>query len=948
MATVTFRPRAGTDDGYASEHGGNDFNNGLDFLLLNDISSSNYDGRVWVRLIADSGFTLAPKTQIERAYLYLTKRGGASHSARYKVTFANQDDPPVVSGKSDFDSRSKFSPQVVTPDYWSTDETQRVDVTSLVQQVVNRPGFSGQRMVLFLLPGVSGWNGDNNNYQFYAYDSSPSKAPRVEVTIRTSATGRATAPTPSAAGTGRVTNPESDASGSAAAPTPSARGVASSDRQQLSAQGGATAATPSATGTGRVGLSEPFGQYLVEAVDGAQVSLYPYAFRTDAPRQPGRYRYLPVEHAVLSTLTDPAPGALALLQEAPEIPGASADGFVDLHYTDGRSGDLTLLGVREQAGGSETLLRLTSTGTLEVRVVSEGVTVAQTQTALPVLGAGETGSVRVQLRGTRLRLSRGGSELLNVAAPQDTLAAEGLRVGDAQVTQLSVYRHSVAYQEGAGVAQAPAPSALGRGESTVPSVSAAGVAQAPTPSVTGRSFTSDIPIFDQGAGQLADYETLGQAYEAGQSYYEAVRQDCFGGLHELFAASYPGASTDIQELFAVIAWELCKVRAEIARMTWLRRAERMPPQFIRPLAEMFGVPNFPDTAFPEEQRRFVALSLEALKYKGSRYGLELILKSLLPFDQLDVALTYRYGLRSYWPNNDYTGGRSFWRGNVDRQNDRARGLVVDSLSFGPRSQPNGILITVQKGGARTQRVIQGALDKALPLIEAFVPHNTAYRVRIVDAPVRGQNLLRYSESFGNPAWERRGAWQRGNLVIDPSPRWVGYLAQVVVDETETETFSARVGVKRSGSPAFPAVELALSYPQRWPTVSLEGAPPGGYSRVPALFDAPPEATGSVSFARPGEHVLHPRVVLNAQTGAVVAKTFDAPVSVRAEAESWEVSFSVPRGGTQQAELRLYPAFNQGDDARPATGESTFVRAQVVAGALQSYSTTVHSPNKERP
>ncbi len=61
------------------------------------------------------------------------------------------------------------------------------------------------------------------------------------------------------------------------------------------------------------------------------------------------------------------------------------------------------------------------------------------------------------------------------------------------------------------------------------------------------------------------YETPEEYYEAIEQHYENVAEDCFGGLQKLFAASYPQSDSSLSEVFAVIAWELCKVKTEIEK-----------------------------------------------------------------------------------------------------------------------------------------------------------------------------------------------------------------------------------------------------------------------------------------------------------------------------------------------------------------------------------------------
>jgi hypothetical protein len=233
---------------------------------------------------------------------------------------------------------------------------------------------------------------------------------------------------------------------------------------------------------------------------------------------------------------------------------------------------------------------------------------------------------------------------------------------------------------------------------------------------------------------MQQYETLNQVYEAANQHYERVMDDCFGGLHKYFAASYPNlVDTDLEQVFAVIAYELCKAKAEIERVKWLRDPDRVPDRFIAPLAEMYGIKDFPNATYPEEQRRYMSFAYEIQKYKGTHYGLELLLKSFMPYDEIRLMPMYRRGLRFFNPNNDYSGGRMAGSQDPDFLVQSSAGMPVDSLTQGSKSYPTGIYICVTVTELRTKRVIQGLLKKIEPIIKEFMPENGFYKIVFVNA-----------------------------------------------------------------------------------------------------------------------------------------------------------------------------------------------------------------------
>lgn len=231
---------------------------------------------------------------------------------------------------------------------------------------------------------------------------------------------------------------------------------------------------------------------------------------------------------------------------------------------------------------------------------------------------------------------------------------------------------------------------------------------------------------------MKQYETLDQVYEAANQYYENIMEDCFGGLHKLFAASYPNENReDVKQLFSVIAWELCKVKAEIERMKFLQDPDLIPERFIDHLAHMFGISSFPRYMYPEEKRRFISRAYEINKYKGTKVGLEMLLKVLLPFDEIRLFPMYQRGLRRYYENNDFTGGKRAGSSDSDYISKVIAGYPIDYRIAGPSTYPTGVVIGIVIKGNRTRNVVNGTINRVLPLIEEFIPENAFYEIRLI-------------------------------------------------------------------------------------------------------------------------------------------------------------------------------------------------------------------------
>lgn len=186
--TVTLRPRAGGDDGFTFDDGGTGgFNNGANFLVVNDISNTAFDYQTFVLLTLDEGQVLPQGKTIVKAELVLDKSGGASGATSTRFTFQNADNPTAPTSRSDVldtTNRPRISPVTSwTPSTsWNTDEVRRVSVKDLVQAIVNRTDYNSGRMLLFWTFPTSGWGGENNNYQVHSYNASPTRAPYLEVT----------------------------------------------------------------------------------------------------------------------------------------------------------------------------------------------------------------------------------------------------------------------------------------------------------------------------------------------------------------------------------------------------------------------------------------------------------------------------------------------------------------------------------------------------------------------------------------------------------------------------------------------------------------------------------------------------------------------------------------------------------------------------------------------
>lgn len=181
---VVFRPTTSLDDGYIRGSDASIFARQAAFLQVNDTGSNTWDTEAFCLLTIQTGASLPQGTAISKAELVLTKYGGASGAVNTHFTFQNADNATQPNSRADLLGRTYLTPLSLSPGTtWNTGDTRRFNVTSLVQTIVNRPGYNSGKLLWFWRVIDTGWNGNNNNYQVHSFDGSPTFAPRLEVSF---------------------------------------------------------------------------------------------------------------------------------------------------------------------------------------------------------------------------------------------------------------------------------------------------------------------------------------------------------------------------------------------------------------------------------------------------------------------------------------------------------------------------------------------------------------------------------------------------------------------------------------------------------------------------------------------------------------------------------------------------------------------------------------------
>lgn len=182
--TVFLRPRDLTDDGYSYSPDG--FNR-TSSNIVGDISFDHYDYRSFIRCTLDPGKQLPQGATLVKAEFVMVANGGSrNNNDPFKFSLQPADNPTAPTTKSDHDGRTRGTQVIYNVSLWQgTEQTEYVvDITSIVQTIVNRPGYNSGAMLVLADGAGGGWGTVNNNAQFHSFDTDPAKAPFIRVTYR--------------------------------------------------------------------------------------------------------------------------------------------------------------------------------------------------------------------------------------------------------------------------------------------------------------------------------------------------------------------------------------------------------------------------------------------------------------------------------------------------------------------------------------------------------------------------------------------------------------------------------------------------------------------------------------------------------------------------------------------------------------------------------------------
>ncbi len=178
MASNTFVVSVSTDDCYVQRVPATTFILNTAYVPVGDYSSELYDYEGGMRWEVD----IPQGAIINSAYLKLVSNLKYGGPPEITIEGEDADDPATFSTFADYDGRSRTSQSVLwTPSPWTpTVEYTSPDIKTIIQAIVNRPGF-GTHIVLFISE-PTGWGGVMNLVGAASYDDVTFDPPKLVVT----------------------------------------------------------------------------------------------------------------------------------------------------------------------------------------------------------------------------------------------------------------------------------------------------------------------------------------------------------------------------------------------------------------------------------------------------------------------------------------------------------------------------------------------------------------------------------------------------------------------------------------------------------------------------------------------------------------------------------------------------------------------------------------------
>lgn len=429
-------------------------------------------------------------------FLDLYAQGQIGSFPNIVMGFTNEDAPARPGSAADLYARPLMPTQTFAlPSPYAANQLCRFDITSLMQAVIDRPGYQkDDRLVLVV---KTDRQFDAANYQFSFYGSEN--------------TGAAAGYRPFVSG---ALIPALKASGGGVRVSRAGQGVGSL-RPRYLLTGFTTVLAPTTTPDDF--LLFGFDPAPVPQATGLGV-FYPYASQDDSPWDAAKVRTEDASPFLTTNITSPASGTAFSLQEPAGGGSGRADGFIEADVTLNTSGTaVSVLKFRRTDNSNELEVYINSTGNVSLYERSGGPSNLTRGVATGVFVAGSLRhTLGVQAFGPAVKVFVDGLERISYT---DTVLANSLATAGQLLGGTSLTRHSLRVYARAGNlpplitaegdADRPARTASGTGAGTTPTLTGTGGAPRPLRPASGAVSQGPLPVVVEGGGARPERQGSG-------------------------------------------------------------------------------------------------------------------------------------------------------------------------------------------------------------------------------------------------------------------------------------------------------------------------------------------------------------------------------------------------------------------------------------------------------
>lgn len=186
----------------------------------------------------------------------------------------------------------------------------------------------------------------------------------------------------------------------------------------------------------------------------------------------------------------------------------------------------------------------------------------------------------------------------------------------------------------------------------------------------------------------------------------------------------------VMEITRVMAEEICRTKASIDDLSLLYSIDQTAEQMLPLLLRMWGLKVFPHHYEADAKRRYVRYLIEAIKYKGTLYALDLLAKGLLSIDLVTVVDWGNHILQTYPGGGGYDPGTLAGDLEGDTAQLRSHGLPFYSYLPGDRVEYGTILIAIEARLDEDLALLNERIRLLRSLVALFIPATVQWEIRV--------------------------------------------------------------------------------------------------------------------------------------------------------------------------------------------------------------------------